>query len=286
MDGEDRRLADNPERLRRIHGDIIGVIALCVFSLFVVGGLYLIARDKPSAASNSPDVLQTPAVTSNDACQNFADYWMTESGVDVDASVVEGLTNCWQAADGRWFIPTGPTDPRLPADYALTESERTETAALRQELVSEIQALEETISASVQRDLDSIYDPRVRPIVGHVKDGVSISRPRSRYTRVVQAYLIAPEHTVLADYVGWLMSSKIAAYDTLRSTCEANDDVHYLVTACRGLEDSLSVQYPPWTWDLRSSVSIEGYLAYLARTDNVSTGQQARGRDTAADAQS
>ena len=35
------------------------------------------------------------------------------------------------------------------------------------------------------------------------------------------------------------------------------------------MEDSLSVNFPPWLWDLRSSVWLNEYLAHLARTDRI-----------------
>ena len=257
-----------PRRVNR-GGEWRIFVAMSLLTGVLVGGLYLIARDAASSEVNSPDELPIPAISTGDACANFANYWMNESGVSVDASVVEGLTNCRLSADGEWFVPNSPRDDRLPAGFALTQDERAETNALRQQILGEIEDLESSFSSSIERDLKAIYDPRTRPISGHLKDGEMIGRQRSRYTRVVQAYLLAPEHGALADYVAWLMTDKIDAYESLSTACEADASLDYLRTVCLAIEDSMSVRFPPWTWDLRNSVSLEEYLAYLVRNNQL-----------------
>jgi hypothetical protein len=244
-------------------------LALLLLAVGMIGGFYLIARDAASSRSNSPTALPTPFIASDQACANFAHYWIEESGVTVEPTIIEGLTNCRISESGEWFVPTGARDPRLPAGFAMTETERGETEGVRQQLLNQIGVLEESLSGSMERDLDKIYDPRTRPISGHQRDGESISRARSRYTRVAQAYLMAPEHQLLADYVGWLMAKKIDAYEALQAACESDPSLAYLSTVCSGIEDTLSVRFPPWAWDLRNSVSLEEYLAYLARTNQL-----------------
>jgi hypothetical protein len=231
--------------------------------------LFLVAKDKPSSRSDHPNVLETPIVSNAAGCSNFAAYWTADSDVQVDASVIEGLTNCWQAADGSWIVPTGPNDPRLPAGFKMTQPELQATNSLRQNLVAEMAGLEQSLSTSMQRDLSYIYDPRVRPVTGHLKDGIGITRARSRYTRVIQAFLMAPENKDLANYVGWLMARKFSAYDTLDTACLSDSATAYLKTVCSGLEDSLSVRFPPFLWDLRNSVSLEAYLANEVRTNQL-----------------
>lgn len=256
------------QRHRRF-GELPILAAMTFIGVALVAGLYLAARDEPSARSNHPEALPTPKISNDAACTNFATYWLTETGLRLDASIIEGLTNCRLGANGSWFVPTGPNDQRLPSDFAMTSAEREATNGLRSTLVAQIDDLEGTLSTSMQRDLDYIYDPRVRPISGHVKDGVPITRARSRYTRVVQAYLLAPEHEPLAAYVGWLMERKIDAFKAVDAQCQSDLAAAYLRTVCDGLEDSLSVRFPPFVWDLRSSVLLEAYLGSLVRSGQV-----------------
>jgi hypothetical protein len=230
-----------------------------------ISGLWAFARDSPSAGSNNPRELPVPSISAADACTNFARYWMQESGVNVDASVIEGLTNCWPAADGSWFVPDGISDSRLPVDFALSESEKREAEPIRDELLAEIGELELALSSSMTDDLARIYESRIKAISGHVREPTPIGRPRSRYTRVMQAFLIAPEHALLADYSAWLMGAKIRAYETLRNQCVNDPATRYLQDVCRGLEDSLSVWFPPWIWDLRDPVAMNSFILHLLR---------------------
>ena len=248
------------------------VVAMTVIAGLLVVGLYLVSRDKDSAQSNSPGALPIPNVSADTGCTNFGNYWLKESGVKLGAADIEGITNCRLAADGTWFVPTGPDDERLPAEFALTDEERVATESIRAELIAQIEDLESHITNSVQRDLDAIFDPRVQPVMGYVKEGVGITRARSRYTRVAQSFLMAPENATLATYVGWKMETRIRAYERLRDSCVNDPAVEYLLTVCRGLEDSLSVWFPPWTWDLRDPVSMDAYLAYLVRSQQLPDG--------------
>jgi hypothetical protein len=254
---------------RRRFGELPIVVGMGVLTLLIMAGLYFASRNQPSSESNHPSVLLTPVISVDQGCDNFATYWMSDSGVPVTAEQIEALTNCWQAADGSWFVLTSPTDPRLPTHFAMTDNERLETRSLRQDLVAQMSGLEQSLSRSMQRDLESIYDPRVRPVSGHLKDGQSITRARSRYSRVVQAYLMSPENTELAAYVGWLMGRRIDAYNDLNKACQTNSETEYLNTVCNGLGDSLSVRYPPFIWDLQNPVMLEAYLADRARTQRL-----------------
>jgi len=75
----------------------------CVAALLMVGGLYVVAREKPSVRSVNPQALQTVVVTADKGCQNFADFWLGQSGLGLDPSIIHGLTNCWQDAGGTWI---------------------------------------------------------------------------------------------------------------------------------------------------------------------------------------
>lgn len=265
-----------PPRKAKRRGEWRVFVALAVVACGLIGGLYGVARDAASSRSNSPRALPTPVISDDEACANFARYWMVDSGVAVDATVIEGLTNCRLSSAGEWFVPSGPWDPRLPAGSLLTESEREQTAALKSVLLTEIAELEASLSPSIEQDIKRIYDPRARPVSGHLRDGEMIGRARDRYTRVAQAFFLDPEHQLLADYAGWLMAGKIAAYQTLLDACQADPALGYLSAVCLGLGDSLSVGFPPWTWELRNAVSLETYLASLVRSDRLAAVNETR----------
>jgi hypothetical protein len=232
----------------------------------MVAGLFLAARGAASGRSNSPEALPVPVITVDEGCANFAKYWIEESGINIEPSTIEGLTNCRLSSDGEWFVPTGSKDLRLPDSERMTDTERALSAPTRQALLDQISDLDSDLSKSIKNDLGRIYNPRTQAIVGRANDDVPISRPRSRYTRVTQAFLLDPDHALLADYVAWLMGRKISAFEQLLDACQGDPDVAYLTTACLGVEDNLSVNFPPWIWDLRSDVSLNAYLIHLART--------------------
>jgi hypothetical protein len=210
--------------------------------------------------------IPTPVVSTAAGCANFAHYWMDESGVGASAAVIEGITNCRQAADGSWIVPNGANDPRLPKRPILTNQQAQMTKSLRTKILAQIAGLEAEYPSTLRSWLNQLYDSFARAAVGHIRDGLSIRTARGRYTRLTQAYLMAPDHRELADYVGWVMARRIDAYDDLESICLGNHDLDYLRTACLGLEDNLGVRYPPFTWDLRDSYLLDNYLASTLNT--------------------
>jgi hypothetical protein len=236
----------------------LGVIAFCLASVLV---LRVIAKDAPSAGRSVVVGLPTPNVTSAQGCDNFARFWMSESGVGATAEQIEGITNCRRAADGRWIVPTSARDPRLPATPVLGDEQRTATAALRADILDQLNDLDAEMPSTLRSWLSQIYDPFPRAVLGHVRDGISIRTQRNRYNRLTQAYLIAPDREALAGYVGWVMGRRIGFYDQIKTTCLTNPDVAFLRTACLGLEDNLSIRSIPFTWDLRDSYLLDSYLA-------------------------
>ena len=255
-----------PGRSRGEWRVFVGLLALVAL---MIGALMAAARDAPSSGSDNPEALAVPTITSDQGCTGFARYWIEQSGVGVEPATIEGLTNCRLSADGEWFVPAGANDTRLTPDSVLTPDEDARTASTRTAILAEIALLEARLSESITRDLERIYNPMPQAVAGRINDTVTISRARSRYTRVAQAFLLDPSHTILADYVGWLMQRKIGAYETLSDSCFDDLDTQYLSIVCSGLEDSLSVNFPPWLWDLRSAVWLNEYLAHLARADSV-----------------
>jgi hypothetical protein len=241
----------------------LGVVAVC---LALVLAVRLVARDAPSAGRSIVVGLPPPVVSSAEGCTNIARFWIVEAGTGVSAETIEGMTNCRQAADGTWFVPSGGDDPRLPAAPVLTEEQQAATAALRADIVAQIDGLEAQFPSTLRLWLSQLYDPFPRAAWGHIRDGPSIRTPRGRYTRLIQAYLMAPDHQELADYVGWIMARRLDAYDDLRTKCFGDPDLAYLRTVCRGLEDTLGIRYPPFVWDLADPYLLDAYLASTLAT--------------------
>jgi hypothetical protein len=233
------------------------ILTVC---LAVVAVLRLVAAGGESAGTGIVRTVPTPAVTTDQGCANFARYWMVESGVGVSADVIEALGNCRRAADGTWFVPTGLQDPRLPPEARLTTAEREQTAAERAELLAQIAALEAAMPQTLQRWLREMYDPTARAMTGHIRDGFRIGVRRGRYTRLAQAFLMDPRYEALARYAGWIMARRIAAYDAFLAACLSREELAHLANACRGVEDQLSIRFPPFPWDLKDPVTLDAYF--------------------------
>jgi hypothetical protein len=182
--------------------------------------------------------------------------------------MIEGISNCRLAADGSWIVPRSADDPRLPKTPLLTDQQAQVTGALRTKLLTQIAGLEAEYTSTLRSWLSQLYDPFVRAVVGHIRDSTGIGTARGRYTRLTQAYLMSPDHQELAAYVGWVMARRIDAYDNLKGICFGDPDLEYLRTTCLGLEDHLSIDYPPFTWDLRDSYLLESYLASTLQPSN------------------
>jgi len=268
-----RKRTQTTRRTRDAHGasppvgkrDGLLVLALLIGCLGLIAGLRLIAADGESAGQGIVHTVPTPVASTNEGCTNFARYWMVDSGVGGSAETIEALGNCRQAADGTWFVPTDPRDPRLPPEALLTQEERQETAAERAEILSEIAALEATMPQTLRRWLNEMYDPIPRAMTGHIRDGFRIGVRRGRYTRLIQAFLMDPRREALANYVGWIMGRRIAAYEDFLATCLRDKDLAYLENACRGVEDQLSIRFPPFPWDLKDPLMLDAYFAAQLR---------------------
>lgn len=240
------------------------VVAAC-FAVVVI--LSIVAAGGESAGQSIVSTIPTPAVSASEGCANFARYWMEESGVGVSAETIEGISNCRRAADGTWFVPTGPRDPRLGDRPALTATEQAAMAELRGELLAAIAALEATFPPALRRALDQIHDPVARAVRGHLSEDwqTPVGPARGRYTRLVQAYLMAPEHQRLADYVGWLMARRLSAFEEFQAACLGRVDLAYLHNACRGVEGTLSIGFPPFPWELKDPLNLDAYLLAVVR---------------------
>jgi hypothetical protein len=80
-----------------------------------------------------------------------------------------------------------------------------------------------------------------------------------------------PANAELAVYVGWKMASRQAAYADFRQACQQND-LQYLWVACDGIAGSLSINFPPWPWDLMNTVNLDAYLKWALYNGKVQGG--------------
>lgn len=76
-------------------------------------------------------------------CEEFGRNRLTINGVPT--LTPEGVTlysGGWQDASGRWFLPTGPGDPRLPGSAMLDFEERQQAAGLRAQIGDQLAGLD------------------------------------------------------------------------------------------------------------------------------------------------
>ncbi len=241
------------------------LFAIGIGALLLIGGLFLLARNAPSATVNNPTVLPTPVLAADDGCANFARFWASQSALAVDPDAIAAIGNCRLAADGSWFVPIGADDPRLPVGDHLTDAERAATATLRTQLETQRDLFTEEMPPSLEYLLRRLYDPSANPVTGHLKEGVTIGPVRAEYQRFAQAALLDPGLRQLADYAGWWMARRMAAYEAFAQACIQTSDRHYLDFACEGMLGALSVRFPPWPWDLNDSVALQEYLVSVVR---------------------
>ena len=248
----------------RLVGNLLTVGVVC---LLVLGGLWIISQNAPSARQQENVSLEVPVISGADGCQNFADYWMNTSGVDVSAEVISTLSNCRQDSSGAWFRPTGSSDPRLTDSDRLTLEEAAAVAPLADQINNSLSGLSDTIPRSLQEALKANYDPRNQPVFGHTRKGApAIGDKRTRYIRIASAFLLDPDNAALADYVAWATARKQTAADEFLAACHASPDLQFLWRACGGVPGEFQVGYLPLLWDLQDPVLLQDYLIYRARS--------------------
>lgn len=246
--------------VRRDLGLFSALLFIC--ALLLVGATF-IAAESPSASSSNPDVLPTPDVGLDDACTNFGVFWTRTGPVVVPPEAVEAVSNCRVAGDGSWFVATGIDDARLRPGTTLTDTERAATEAERTQLEAAIDAFDASIPASIEADLEGVYDSFARPVWGNLREGVGRERARDRYKRYAEAYLLDPDHVQLADYAAWLMEQRIDGYAQFAAACE--DGRAVVAFACERLERALEIRIVPWPWELANQLHIDEYLADRVR---------------------
>ena len=245
------------------------LLAIAVISAVVLAGLWGISRTAPSAKQLDSVSLVTAGVSGEQGCANFASFWMRDSGLNVPAEAIEGMSNCRLSADGTWFVPANPKDPRLPESDHLTTQERQQVAVLSAQLAQDLTELEQALPDSLIQSLKVNYSEDNRPVFGHTKKGrLDLGAKWARYVQISQAFLLQPEHNVLADYVGWAMGRRLDAVGAFETACFSDPANQVLWRACKGLRAEFAVNNIPLYWDLSDPVMIQEYLI-----DRVRSGQ-------------
>lgn len=228
-----------------------GVIVAGIICAALIGVAFLASRNAPSSTTGKTDGLPVPAVSANEGCENFGRYWTDTSGARIDPVPLELFTNCRVQDDGTWVASNtmygaGPLD-----ESTLTDEQRAQLAEMRTAIAAQIDGLENTLPNGVESAFAQLYSNNTNAVVGHFVEGKSWGTYRTRYARIVNAYMLDPKNAELASYIGWIMSRKIDGYAQFRGECLGNDDVAMLHNACKGMEDNLSIRYAPLPWDLR-----------------------------------
>jgi hypothetical protein len=244
---------------RAYRGQIAGTLLMTLVIALGVGVAWLAARDAPSSAVG--DIAQVPraSITSSQGCQNFVDYWIDDIGLDLDPLVFEGFTNCRQDTDGRWRIWSEVSGERRQTLDDLDEQTLEGAIALRSAIVEDLEALVDRISPELRSSLDNVHSGAPNPVIGHTREGVSVSSVRTRYARLMNGFMLDPDRAEVASYVGWVMKQRMDSYGAFRRTC-LGADTEWLRQPCVGMEDNLSVRYVPWYWDLYHPMYLDAYI--------------------------
>ncbi len=236
----------------------LGMLAVC---LLLIGGLWAISRNAPSSVQQDSVALVTADVSGDEGCQNFGEFWTTGTGVNVPIIAIESISNCRQAADGTWFVPSGTNDPRLQSGSILTSEQTSATDELAFALDDDLTALDNALPDSLKESLAANYDDVNQPVFGHTKRGrTDLTVKRNRYARITQAFLISPDRTAIADYVGWITQRRVEAANAFEATCRSDPDFGFILRACVGMRNEFAVSQIPLYWDLNDPVLIQEYL--------------------------
>ena len=252
---------------RRAGRDCQIVLAITFGAVVVILALWIIARNAPSAKQLDSVSMVTKGVSGAQGCDNFADFWMVESGLNLTADVIAHLTNCRPSKDGSWFVPANGTDLRLSETELLTPDEQSTVAVLRKQLADDLAVLERSLPRSFRESLKANYESENLPVFGHTRRGrTDLGSKRLRYVRIAQSYLMSPRRAALADYVGWTMERKLLAVESFESVCFGDPDRFFLNRACIGVREEFAVRYIPFYWELNDPTLIREYLVARARS--------------------
>ena len=234
----------------------------------MVAGAFLAARNAPVATTGITDRLPLPAVSADAGCENFGRYWTETSGARIDPVPLELFTNCRKEDDGSWIATDTMYGASALDESVLTGDQLAQLNQLRTATAAQVDALEATLPQSVKKTFAQLHTEANNPVVGHFREGMSWGSYRTRYARIVNAFMLDPNNRELADFIGWVMQRKIDGYAAFRRECLANADVAMLHGACRGVEDNLSIRYAPLPWELRDPALLDTwyYETYVQPT--------------------
>lgn len=244
--------------------DAVIFAGVAVVSLALIGILWLLARNADSAGvSGSITGVELPDYTASEVCQNWATYWTSTSGVNAAPEPLEVMSNCRQTTDGDWIVPGHVSDPNLTRPVVMTEEQQASVINLETALAAQIGRFNNSMSSDLRERIDRIYDPAMKGIAAHLRDGEPIGAARRLYEEEMNAFLQQPGNQELAAYITWAIGYRQAAFAQFMESC-SDPDLQYLVRTCDGTGDSLSVNHIPWTWDLASSLLLDTYLKGIA----------------------
>lgn len=236
-----------------------GVVALGLVCAGLVALAWLLSRHADSSATGMTAALPLPAVSADAGCENFGDYWTDTSGAGVAPDAIALFTNCRLGDDGTWIAGPLYGSGRID-ESALTQEQRDRLQTLRTDIGLQIDGLEGALPTTVRETIAQLETDQPNPVVGTFREGVGWGSARTRYARIVNAYMLDPDNAELASFIGWIMGRKIEGYGQLRRTCLGNEDVAMLHTACRGMEDNLSIRYAPLPFVLRDPALLDTWF--------------------------
>ena len=242
---------------RRSLGGVVLAGFICGALLLAV---WLASRNAPSATIGLTDRLPLPAVSADAGCENFGRYWTETSGAAIDPVPIERFTNCRVQEDGTWVAGSSMYGAMPLDESTLTDEQQAELNETRTAIAEQVDALEAALPNSVESAFEQLYDPETNAVVGHFREGVAWGSYRTRYARIVNAFMLDPDHAELASLIGWTMGRKINGYADFRRACLADPDIAMLHGPCRGMEDNLNIRYAPLPWDLRDPDLIDTWF--------------------------
>jgi hypothetical protein len=244
--------------------DALILLLVIALSAALIGGLYLIARGADSAGTTGlvTDV-PTPDISAAQVCQNWADYWTQESGLNVPVEALEQMSNCRQTKDGTWIVPVGPDDPHIARPVTLTAQEDAATAQLRDDITQQLSMMSASLPNDVRKNLNRLHSSVADGVVGNVRADVQIGGTRIDYSDYLKGLADNPKYTAMVSYIRWLIASRQAGFDQLNAAC-SKPEFKYLSQTCTGSWDSLGIGFAPWPWDLTKTLNLEPYLKAVA----------------------